>query len=290
MPSHPSRVVDFPQSDPLPELPIELGPNEEGVGIWVPTEKHRLLCDWLIGTRHAWKGWSHRVLIDPFCGPGRIQVKGEKNTRDGGSIVAWRQSLANQAPFTQMLVGDISESRATANNQRLTALNAPVEHFVGAAQTTISEMIKRVPQRRCLTLAYIDPYNLEFLSFDIIQTLAKLPTVDFLVHFSVYDLQRNIELETDADRSRFDSAAPNWRKVIDPNKYGKLVLREEFFKYWVELIKGLGFKISKSMPLVGGDDNSPRYRLVFFSRNEKIASKVWTDVAQGNNRMLNFGD
>jgi three-Cys-motif partner protein len=287
---HPQRAVDSPQTDPCPQLPIELGPKEDGVGDWVPKEKHKYLCDWLIGTRYAWKGWQHRVLIDPFCGPGRIQVKDEAITREGGSVVAWRQSVLNQAPFTHVLVGDISETRATANSQRLAAIEAPVEHFVGAASDTVPEMIKRVPQRRCLTLAYIDPYNLEFLSFDIIQALAQLPAVDFLVHFSVYDLQRNIELEADEDRGRFDSAAPGWRNAIDPNKFGKVGLREAFFKYWSEQIKNLGFGISKSMPLVRAEGNSPRYRLVFFSRNAKIASKVWTDVAQGSNRTLDFGD
>ena len=27
--------------DPCPELPIERGPNEDGVGSWVPEQKHR---------------------------------------------------------------------------------------------------------------------------------------------------------------------------------------------------------------------------------------------------------
>lgn len=270
----------------MPNLPIELGPKGEGVGLWVATEKHKYVCDWLIGTRGAWGKFSKRVLIDPFGGPGRLQVKGESNTRDGGTVIAWRQSVLNKVPFTSVLIGDISGPRADANEQRLRAIGAPVQKFIGAAEETVPTMIKAVPNRSCLTLAYIDPYNLENLSFEIIKQLAQLPNIDLLLHFSVYDMIRNIELETDDDRARFDAAAPDWRKAIDPSKHGKSALRDAFFDYWCAQIKGLGFSVSKSMPLIRTDDNSPRYRLVFFSRNESVASKVWTDVAQGSNKSL----
>jgi hypothetical protein len=92
--------------DPCPDLPIERGPEDKGVGNWVPWEKHRLLSEYLNASRFAWKKWKSRVFLDPFSGPGRIQVAGESFTRDGGAVVAWR-SLAKEAPFTNMFVGDL---------------------------------------------------------------------------------------------------------------------------------------------------------------------------------------
>ena len=70
--------------DPCPTLIVERGPHDEGVGSWVPEQKHRLVQEYLTASRHAWKKWANRILIDPFAGPGRIQVKGEPFTRDGG--------------------------------------------------------------------------------------------------------------------------------------------------------------------------------------------------------------
>jgi len=44
--------------DPEPSLPIERGPKDEGVGMWVPEEKHRLL--WETFSPAAAAGYSGR--------------------------------------------------------------------------------------------------------------------------------------------------------------------------------------------------------------------------------------
>lgn len=77
-----------PPQDPYPGHPVERGPHGRGVGRWVPQEKHLYLTRYLDATREARKKFKQRVLIDPFCGPGRIQVEGESFTRDGGSVAA----------------------------------------------------------------------------------------------------------------------------------------------------------------------------------------------------------
>ena len=92
-------------ADPCPDQPVERGPAAEGVGWWVPQTKHTLLAKYISATRKAQLKFPHRVLIDPFCGPGRIQVRGESITRDGGSMVAWRQSVSSGCPFTSVMVG-----------------------------------------------------------------------------------------------------------------------------------------------------------------------------------------
>lgn len=60
--------------DPYPELLVELGPHGRGVGRWVPEQKHLYLTQYLHATRKAKAKFKQRVLIDPFSGPGRIQV------------------------------------------------------------------------------------------------------------------------------------------------------------------------------------------------------------------------
>lgn len=131
--------------DPYPEQPVERGPHDRGVGRWVPDEKHLYLTRYLNATREARKKFKRRVLIDPFCGPGRIQVEGESITRDGGSVAAYRESVASGAPFTHVLVGDIDAKRAHANELRLAAAGASVQMFVGPANQTVDAMIQAIP-------------------------------------------------------------------------------------------------------------------------------------------------
>ncbi|MCL2160535.1 MAG: three-Cys-motif partner protein TcmP [Betaproteobacteria bacterium] len=272
--------------DPLPHLPVERGPSNAGVGSWVPGIKHTILAKYIDATRKAQIKFPQRVLIDPFAGPGRLQVKGEPFTRDGGAVVAWRQSQASECPFTHVMVGDIAPERADACAARLSAVGAPVSSFVGPASETIVEMTAKVP-REALCLAYIDPYNLEYLSFSIFETLATLPHIDFAVHFSLMDLSRNVDMELDPARDRFDGASPGWRNRIDSSSMSKKQLAPWFFHDWCQNIHKLGFTVSKEMPLVTDKRGRPIYRLIFFSRHY-FPNKIWDDVVVKNPN-LSFG-
>jgi three-Cys-motif partner protein len=271
--------------DPCPTLIVERGPEDKGVGSWVPEHKHRLLSHYLNASRGAWKQWPERIFIDPFCGPGRIQVKGESMTRDGGALVAWR-TLAATAPFTRTLVGDILKERASACQQRLAALGAPAEAFPGPALATIKEMVAAVP-RNSLCMAYIDPYNLELLDFDILRTLSKIKTLDLAVNFSLMDLHRNVDMELDPTRARFDAAAPGWRDQTWAHTTNLAGLPSNVFNYWCGLVKGLGFQYSEAMPIVVNDRGSNLYRVVFFSRHP-FPNKIWTSVAQNPTKSFEF--
>lgn len=270
------------EPDLCPGLPIERGPQGKGVGAWVPQDKHRLLCDYLHASRYAWKKWPEHVFLDPFCGPGRIQVEGEAFTRDGGAVMAWR-ALAGTAPFSRVFVGDLAPERASACGQRLAARGAPVASFVGPAAETIHQMVRHVP-RNALCMAYIDPYNLELLSFSIIQALAALK-VDLAINFCTMDLQRNAEFEFDPARARFDEAAPGWREDPEILRASKTNVPLAFFRYWCRLVQGLGFDFSREMPLVQNNNGHPIYRMVFFARHD-LPTRIWGDVARGSNLSL----
>lgn len=273
-------------TDPHPELPVERGPHERGVGRWVPEEKHLYLRRYIDATREARKKFKQRVLIDPFGGPGCIQVEGEAFAREGGSLVAYRQSVESGAPFTKVLVGDIDAGRAAANAKRLAAAGAPVQAFVGPAIETVDAMARAVPFG-ALVLAYIDPYNLEFLSFSIIERLAQLQSVDFAVHFSLMDLARNIDMELDPGRDRFDHALPGWRAAVPTDALAKSSLPGWFFDTWCKRVVSLGFIISGQMPLITNGRGQSIYRMVFFSRHP-LADRIWSDIARGRNLEL-FG-
>lgn len=270
--------------DPCPDLVVERAPDGTGVGSWVPEFKHRLIAEYLTATRHAWKRWQHRVFIDPFAGPGRIQVKGESFTRDGGGLVAWR-TLAEHAPFTSMLVGDIAPERAEACRRRLRAVGAPVQAFVGPALETVPQMVAAVP-KGALCFVYLDPYNLELLDFELIRALSVLK-VDLAINFSTMDLLRNVEAEFDPERARFDGTAPGWRSDAEIQTLNRSNVPVAFFHYWRRLVEGLNFTHSREMPLVPNDRGHAIYRMVFFARND-MPLRVWSDIARGPNRAFDF--
>ncbi len=274
------------QPDPCPELMVERGPDGRGVGSWVPTQKHKLLCVYLYASCNAWKKWPNRSFIDPFAGPGRVQVAGESVTRDGGAVIAWRALAEKKTPFTQVLVGDLEPERARACEKRLQALGAPVHSYAGEAVKTIKNMVAAV-LRGSLTLAYLDPYNLELLAFSIIEELAKLK-VDLAINFSTMDLQRNADLEFDPNRARFDDTAPGWREDSLIRSASKQNVKLAFFHYWCGLVQSLGFTHSKEMPLITNNRGHGIYRMVFFARHD-LPTRIWGDVARGPNRQL-FND
>jgi three-Cys-motif partner protein len=136
-------------------------------------------------------------------------------------------------------------------------------------------------------MAYVDPYNLRYLSYSILKALAAL-RVDLAVNFSTMDLVRNVDFESDPERGGFDSAAPGWREhpaICGTSRSGMSV---EFFNYWFDLVRGLGFEHSKEMPLIMNDSGKGIYRMVFFAHHD-LPTRIWGDVARGPNRQLDLG-
>jgi three-Cys-motif partner protein len=136
-------------------------------------------------------------------------------------------------------------------------------------------------------MAYLDPYNLELLSYSMIEALARLSSVDLVINFSTMDLQRNLEMEFDPRRARFDGTAPGWRMhppILQANSQSvKLV----FFNYWRDLVGTLGFEHSEAMPLIYNDQGLGIYRMVFFARH-KLPKRIWGEVARGQDPNLDL--
>lgn len=273
-----------PEADPLPNLDVDRGKNGDGVGQWVAQQKHMYLSTYIDAARAAAKSkyFSEWVFIDPFCGPGRMRQRNESTTRPGGSVVAWRQSQASGTPFGKVFIGDINPIKREACEARLRALGAPVQSFLGAAEKTVLDMVRAVP-KNALCLVYLDPYNLELLSYSVIETLATLSKVDFVVHFSTMDLIRNVAAELDPERARFDEVSPGWRQRLGGVANQSLAVA--FFDDWYKKVKTLNFEFSKAMPLITNDDQREIYKLVFFARHD-LPIKLWADVARDPNLSL----
>jgi len=142
----------------------------------------------------------------------------------------------------------------------------------------VDQVIALLPQNG-LHLAYLDPFNLDHLPISIIQRLASLRNIDIIVHFSVMDLQREIELDFDRDASRLDVFAPDWRQNVDVRTLTKQEARKRFVEYWLGIVRDLGFSCSKEQPLITNSKNGPLYRMMFLLRHP-LADRLWNDIAK----------
>lgn len=97
---------------------------------------------------------------------------------------------------------------------RAAARAAPGEPaLVGDRGTlTWAELADRAQRARlnayALHFAFVDPYSLGVLDFDILRKLAKLRRMDMLIHVSVQDLDRNLRKYIAKANSSLDSFAP----------------------------------------------------------------------------------
>ena len=264
--------------DPSDGLPLA------DVGSWA-LEKHERLRKYIdIARATRWKyvdpsrPANYRggaTYIDIFCGPGRARVEGGCEIIDGSPLVAFKAAREGKAPFSDLHLADINGDFAEASAKRIAALGGAATIYVGRAEDTARSIVQRISPYG-LHLAFLDPFNLAGLSFDVIRTLAVAKHMDILMHVSVQDMQRNADRYTSEDATAFDAFAPGWREKVDLNQ-SLNGIRASVLAYWESLVIDLGFLGVRSVELVRGSKNQRLYWLAFVSRH-RIANEFWDKV------------
>jgi hypothetical protein len=107
-------------------------------------------------------------------------------------LAAWHKSIERSAPFSEVHIADKNPAILQAAASRLRHANAPVFVEQGTAAETVDRVIAKLDPD-ALHFAFLDPFNLEALAFEIIRKLArKLNRIDILLHVSALDLNRNL--------------------------------------------------------------------------------------------------
>jgi three-Cys-motif partner protein len=247
------------------------------VGEWT-LEKHERLVRYVTisgGVRRKFAR-THATYIELFCGPGRSVIEGTGERIDGSPVLAATTAVACRSPFSDIYLADAEESFVKAACARLPPKGGRVHPFVGAAETTVDQIIGRLDPEG-YHFAFLDPYKLDPLPFSIIQRLARLEHMDMLIHVSVQDLQRNLrrymQHEDDGPLDRF---APGWRAAVDVNENDRNV-RIAIFQHWLSLIRGLNMEPSSGIEHVTGTKRQPLYWLVLVARHER-ALEFWDKI------------
>lgn len=256
------------------------------VGEWA-WEKHERLRRYVDITRAVrrkyTKGPGGATYIDLFCGPGRARISETGEIIDGSPLVAFKTAVETKVPFTQIHIADIDPESTNASIQRIAAAGGHAIGYTGRAENTAQQVISRLNPYG-LHFAFLDPFNLESLSFPAIATLAKMKHMDLLLHVSVQDLQRNLDRYINATSSPLDAFAPGWRAKIDLNQSPKAI-RAALFAYWQSQMGNLGYPEPRGVELVRGTKQQRLYWLVFLSKHE-LGNEFWNKIrhigGQGN--------
>lgn len=250
------------------------------VGSWVPEEKHERLKRYIdisraVRRRFLGVGKAGATYIDLFAGPGKARVRETEKIIDGSPVVAFKIADEKGTPFSEIHIADVNGEAVEECNRCLAALGVTAHRYVGPADQTVQQVAAKL-NPHALHFAFLDPFNLDDLPFQVISRLAQLKRIDMLIHVSVQDLQRNLSRYIEATNCSLDTFAPGWRHAIDARLPGDSV-RRQVLQHWLSLIQKLNMQPSHGIELVAGGKNQPLYWLVLVSRSSK-AHEFWDKI------------
>lgn len=246
------------------------------MGSWAEI-KLKLLTNYVQASSATRKKYQHNSpsYIDVFCGAGRSKVRESGRFIDGSPVAAYKQSQLSGVPFSELHISDFDQELAVAAETRLKNLEAPVHAYVGEAEANLRRIVGKINPFG-LHFAFLDPFNLESLSFSLFRTLSKLRYIDILVHVSTLDMQLNIRSYGASDQRQLDSFAPGWKEAIG-SKPNQFTSRATLIEYWAQQVKSLGFKRTLYEPLISAPKGQRLYWLIFLSRSE-FALELWEKI------------
>lgn len=258
------------------------------VGAWT-VEKHQRLeryIDISRAVRNKFIGKAGATFIDPFCGFGRSFVRDTDKEIPGSPVIAAEKAAASNTQFSEIHIADIAPAAVEAACLRVKKICDSVTTETGPADQTVTRIIKKLNPYG-LHFAFLDPFKME-LPFTIIQQLAALKHMDILIHVSVHDFQRNLDLYVRTESGPLDSFAPGWRDVVDVHQVHAAAIRKGIFDHWLRLIRALDMAPSDGVENVYGNQGQRLYWLVFVSRH-KLAGEFWNKIRNVTRQGRLFG-
>ena len=147
---------------------------------------------------------------------------------------------------------------------------------VGEAETTVDRIAAKL-DRYALHFAFLDPYGLKQLPFEILRKLARFQRMDMLIHVSIQSLQRNLKRFALSAHCALDDFAPDWRKVVD-HRHMDTNARMRVFEHWRNLLTTLDMQVSEAVELVRAGDRQPLYWLAF-AAHHPLPIDLWEKIS-----------
>jgi|HubBroStandDraft_6_1064221.scaffolds.fasta_scaffold675602_2 three-Cys-motif partner protein len=249
------------------------------VGPWAK-EKHERLRKYVDISRAVRRKFLRKsgcaTYIDLFSGSGRAFVRDTGEKIDGSPLVAFKCARDGGEPFSEIHIADLEREKVTATAKRIVTAGGTATTYVGKAEDIATQIVARLDPYG-LHFAFLDPYNLDTLSFSVIEALGRLKHVDILIHVSAQDLQRNLDAYTKPEDNRLERFAPGWRQHVGLDQ-SQHRIRAALLSYWASKFETLGLSPAEHAELISGQERNQRlYWLVLVSRH-KLARDFWDKI------------
>jgi three-Cys-motif partner protein len=271
-------------------MPESVQPVDDGqciptVGQW-SSDKHYYLSRYMdaftTSMREKWRGLHY---IDLFAGAGIERLKISRALEWGSPMLATRTRF----PFSRLHLCEKSEVKYEALTMRVSRVRSNSQIVCGDANERIDEIIREVPTKGTLSLAFLDPYGLH-LEFETLRKLSDI-RADLIIFFPDHlDALRNWEQhylrDSDSNLDRCLGAGADWRSSLDTTPTERLA--EVLRNLYIEQIRSLGYCEFEHQRI--SMKGHPLYMLIFCSRS-KLAAKLWrgiSDKESDNQRRLPF--
>jgi three-Cys-motif partner protein len=256
-------------------------PEPDDDGLFIPEvkphsrQKHHFLRRYLHAVSTAMRDKFTVHYIDLFAGAGIERIEG--NGLDWGSPL-----IAAQMPhrFARLHLCEDDPRKFNALQKRLRKFPQPMDSQLlnlDANQACL-DIVNAIPQRRTLTLAFLDPYGLH-LHFSTVRQLSSLKA-DLIIFFPDHlDALRNWSAYyLDQDSSNLDHflGRDDWRQALSdaPKSQHAEILR----KLYEQQLQTLGFN-HFDYRRVSSVEGRPLYRLIFASGHER-GLQIWRNVSK----------
>lgn len=259
------------------------------VGEWTK-EKHKRL-EYYVGIcsgvrkKFLEKSSKTATYIDLFCGSPQVQIKNTDKKIDSGAITAWKTSKEKGTPFSEIFIADKKAEYKKDTAKKLTELGAKVTELEGCAVDAAQEFSKIHDERlpcfqRGLHFAFLDPFGLIGLDFEIIKILSQCKRMDILIHISSMGLRRNLDKFMKPDNQRLNTFAPGLKENLNLSGNNNKKDRADILNYWKKKTVELGFNNNEVRTTeVRGNNNQLLYWLALIAKH-KLADKFWGEVLE----------
>lgn len=174
-------------------MPESAQPVDDGlciptVGQW-SSDKHYYLARYMDAfTTSMREKWDALHYIDLFAGAGIERLKESRTLEWGSPMLA----IHARYPFSKLHLCEKSRTKYNALSARVSRTRKDSQILCGDANRCIDEIVKEVPTKNTLSLAFLDPYGLH-LEFETIRKLSDI-RADLIVFFPDHiDALRNRE-------------------------------------------------------------------------------------------------
>jgi three-Cys-motif partner protein len=269
----------------MSDQPFDDGLALPEVGRWARRKYHflsRYLTMFATGMKNK---WPERHYIDLFASAGLAKL------RDGGEIVESSTLLAARVPdaFTGLHLCEREPALVEALKRRLAERGAASRSRIvlGDVNQRVDELLRHVPSRGALSVAFADPYGLHLDFETVAKVAAKRCDLIILLADNMDALRNWAAYYQDNPTSSLDRfmGEPGWREVLAATATDRQA--EALRNRYCDRLRELGY-LHFGFERVQNSRGRDIYTLVYASRSP-VGLKFWNEAAkvdEGGQRSL----